>query len=603
MLLFSSIILGLVVTFLASTCYQVMNAGALFSKAKSKNPFAAVAANEWVISLALGLIAGIGNYFASKVTLGVAVIFLIVELIVMLMICLTAHGSDNGYAGCSTIGEYAPFVLLELLFGLTAMGAAARISEFITNPFWASLVAGTPAIAFTIIIISFIVGYFKYRYELHDDNQGLFGFLAIAAAVLGLAFLIWLIVTRVDFASLKKQPEPEIAVIEETKPEPETVAEVAELEEAAPSYHFFNLDLQDGDADDDFNFGFDRYSAAVTAFENSHSEEDEETFIKNWLIADFKESLEQDPALAAADLAYADSILGTRFMGVFYESAKQDWAQAINDAKETFADDSLTWQLSTTAFFGMLETAEPSVDKISQKVTDQMYMNPYVSDPDKYGPDVIVMETTDQTGHLLVFSFKIKGNTFKLGYRTECGYQPVNVADVMKIKAQPNPTAKKSVSPTPTKTPSPTPTPNPSPSPTPNPRPTPDPDPDPDPKYNKDKTKGTQGDIVAPNDNKGPGEDTNNGVGAKESTKDQPTNSNKQTYTEYRETIKELEQAQDQTPDVVPASGTHVDDNSAKGTGNGGIDTPTPVNQSTTTTDGHKLSDDKATGQWDGPVD
>lgn len=603
-MLLSSIIVFVVVTCLFSACYQVMNAGALFSKAKSKNPFAAVAANEWFISLALGLIAGIGNYFASKVTLAVSIIFLVVELVVMLAICFTAHGSDDGYAGCSDVGEYAPFVLLELLFGLTAMGAAARISEFITNPFWASLVAGIPAIAFTIIIISFIVGYFKYRYELHDDNQGLFGFLAIAAAVLGLVFLIWLIATRVDFASLKKQPEPEVAVIEEVKPEPETLApvsEVAELEEVAPSYHFFNLDLQDdGNADDDFNFGFDRYSAAVTAFEESKPEEDEETFIKNWLIADFKESLEKDPALAAADLAYADSILGTRFMGVFYESAKQDWAQAINDAKEIFADDSLTWQLATTEFFGMLGTAEPSVGKISQKVTDQMYQNPFTADPDKYGPDVIVMKTTDQTGHMLIFNLKIKGNTFKLGYRTECGYQPVNVAEVMKITPTPNPNkTKQSVNPSPTPSPSPTPTPNPSPNPTPNPRPTPDPDP----RYNKDKSKGIQDDLVAPNDNKGPGEDTNNGVGAKESTKDQPTNSNKQTYTEYKEAIKELEQAQDQTPDVVPASGAHVDDNSAKGTGNGGIDTPTPVNQSTTTTDGHKLSDDKATGSWDGPAD
>lgn len=598
-MLLSSIILGLVVTFLVSACYQVMNAGALL--AKSKNPFAAVATSEWLISIAVGLIAFFGNYFASKVGIGIAIVFLSVETIVMLAICFAAHGSEReGFPdGCSTAKEYLPFALIELLFTLVAMGASTRIAEFITNPFWASVVAIIPWMAFIVILTSFVVDYFNYRRK--DEENNTFGVLAIIVAIIGLACLVWLIATHVNFN--KPEPEPVVAVVEETKPEPETLApvsEVAELEEVAPSYHFFNLDLQDGDADDDFNFGFDRYSAAVTAFEESKPEEDEETFIKNWLIADFKESLEQDPALAAADLAYADSILGTRFMGVFYESAKQDWAQAINDAKETFADDSLTWQLATTEFFGMLGAAEPSVGKISQKVTDQMYQNPFTADPDKYGPDVIVMETTDQIGHMLIFSLKIKGNTFKLGYRTECGYQPVNVAEVMKIAPTPNPNkTKQSVDPSPT----PSPSPNPSPNPNPNPTPGPDPDPDPDPKYNKDKSEGIQGDIVNPNDNKGPGEDTNNGVGAKESTKDQPTNSNKMSYDEYKEAIQELKGANNQKQDVVPSSGTHVDDNSAKGTGNGGIDTPTPVNQSTTTTDGHKLSDDKATGSWDGPAD
>ena len=183
--------------------------------------------------------------------------------------------------------------------------------------------------------------------------------------------------------------------------------------------------------------------------------------------------------------------------------------------------------------------------------------------------------------------------------------------------AKPNPTP--APGPNPTPNPTPTPAPNPTPTPAP-PQPTPTPQPDP---YNKDKTQGTQGDVVAPNDDPGPGPNTNNGVGATESPKDQPTNSNHlDSYEEYKEEVKVLETvnaeqktSQDNNTPTIPkeeaakqltgssSAPVNVDNNADTGTGNGSIDEPTEVSEPAVAADTGEPINDSPGEAWGGPPD
>lgn len=101
--------------------------------------------------------------------------------------------------------------------------------------------------------------------------------------------------------------------------------------------------------------------------------------------------------------------------------------------------------------------------------------------------------------------------------------------------------------------------------------------------YKKDKSKGTQGNLVAQNDNLGPGSSTNNGIGAQESTLDREDNSSSlESYFEYQEVVEELEEINqdqriggedDNEPSTPPPDNdTEVDNNGDNGTGYGGAD-------------------------------
>ncbi len=156
----------------------------------------------------------------------------------------------------------------------------------------------------------------------------------------------------------------------------------------------------------------------------------------------------------------------------------------------------------------------------------------------------------------------------------------------------PQPTPPASVIPTPD---------NPNP---PTPTPTPTPTPDPDPKYNKDPNKAPK-ENTEPNDDPGPGPSTNNGVGAQESTADQPTNSNHMTYEEYVEEIAGLAEtnAIQQTgndsnqPSTPTPSGTTVDNN-----GGETINQPTTSPSNDKPADGSSLTSE-SDGAWGGPKD
>lgn len=255
-------------------------------------------------------------------------------------------------------------------------------------------------------------------------------------------------------------------------PDPSLVDEASAADEAdkdesnvaTANWHYYNNDVQGGASEDDFNFGPEPDADTASEYD-----------------ADFRERLQSDPALGAADIAWADAWLGTRYLGEFYESCNEDWAKTINAAKEAWIKDPDAYKQTLDAFFDMLNTADVKVTA-GNGLEDQMYMNPYTVDGT---PDVIVLVTPDHTGKFLTYYFTIKGTgKVKVSYRVECGYQPTNVEEIMGITPQDKPSSPGS----PGKSNPPGKGDNP-------PTPTPTP---PTPKYVKDKTKGVQGDKVKP---------------------------------------------------------------------------------------------------------
>ncbi len=405
-----------------------------------------------------------------------------------------------------------------------------------------------------------------------------------------------------SFLSLFRKSEDNIATVDSEPIPEEPVAVPATASEGEPEveegvvedvvqdeviWHFYNLDLQDDDDKlNNYNFGpnpilenvsLEKVKAAIKGKKASDSvkvQEIIEMLNVDELRDDQLKRMYDDPKLGAADMAWMDSIAGTRYLGTFYSAAKEQWDVAMNDAADAWIEDEESYYQTLTAFEKWLDSAtDVRIEYRDSGLTDQMYMNPYTTSGI---PDIIVMETSNHEGWFIVYEFTIKETkNIKVAYRIDCGYQPTNVSKIMKIKAKPNPnneTGGSDPKPTPTPTSTVTPPSNPTPdNPTPD-NPTPDnPEPDnpdppgpnppdppgpnppdppgpnpPDPPGPepedppKDKSQGTQ---VQPNDDPGPGEDTNSGVGSQTSTKEEPTNSNNMTQEEYKEAIEEIKEA------------------------------------------------------------
>jgi hypothetical protein len=464
-----------------------------------------------------------------------------------------------------------------MLFWLSRQAASAA-TTMMTSAFWKSVVLWLGTAGF-ITTLGFVLSNFcLFRHEKTEKTGW-----KIAGIVLMVATVIMLLLSlfTIKWSAINFDLQADTGAEDVLPSEDEADYDIAEFEEEDATeelhYAFFNPPLQyDEDESNDFNFGYNPYDYDKEVQKDA-----------DWFDKDFRSRFAIDPALLAADAAYLDSVVGTRYIGVFYEGAKQDWAQAINDAKVYWMENELDYYKSIDAFSAFLDSAEKvEVLQSDGKETDMMFMNPYTVDG---VPDVIVMKTDDHKGHYLVYTFRIKGQAFKVAYRIECGYQPTNVSKGMKINPVPPPSKK--VDPTP----DPTPTPQPTPTPTPNP---------------KDKTKGTQGDVVKPNDDPGPGPDTNNGQGAKESkVEEHPNSTDVKDYKEYKETVQELKDTNKEqktgsdpsTPTTPTKPGTNVDSNAEKLPTGGGA-TPSPAKEADTGKDIKNNADNPA-GAWGGPKD
>ncbi len=334
------------------------------------------------------------------------------------------------------------------------------------------------------------------------------------------------------------------------------------------------------------------------------------------LMTELIEMMKRDPALAAAFIAWYDANMHTRFLGKFfseYQDHPDAWMETINAAKESWVKNPDEYREVLVPFIESL--AEANKIEVTHKTSglnDQMYMFGF---SDKFVPDVIVMESKDHEGFLLTFTYLVKGEKVVFSYRIDCGFQPTNVSNVMNVTPRSNPnkpatpsvpkssggtppvTTPKSAGGTPaTDTgksaggtpPAETgkiaggfPITNP-----------------------KSPDKGTPPIVI---DDRGPGSESNDGVGASYSSKQKPWAST------FLETVEELKEEVAQstgnpaheagtpnTPTYTPPASlkADTDSNAKKGTGSGGADTKTPVSPGVTynTTDTSSTSGTTAGG-------
>lgn len=310
--------------------------------------------------------------------------------------------------------------------------------------------------------------------------------------------------------------------------------------------HFYNLDMEY--SEEPFNFGPDPTQPG-------------------WVATDYREDLKarssRDPALLAAITAYVDAVFGTRYMGEFYAAAQQDWAAAINAAKEAWLHDESAFRSVHDNFWTFLEQCTVRMDAEKRKSADQFFMNPFTSSG---VPDVIVLETDQNEGPYLIFALDVKTDQSReVALRIRCGYQPTNCEAAMGVKPEKQP---------PQKTP-----------PTKKPQPQPKPTPTPKPGKGKPEKNPEDSSSSGENDDPGPGQDTNNkenpdvssaddeetGSGAMESKEDdydKEIDKNK----EANQKAQQQEQS-DNTPSYDPPTPPdNVSDNGKTGTGHGGAD-------------------------------
>ena len=293
-------------------------------------------------------------------------------------------------------------------------------------------------------------------------------------------------------------------------------------------FDFYNLSIQeDGIEENDFDFG--PKPAGETASE---------------IAKEHRERLRVDPALGAADIAWADALLGTRYLGEFYESCKHDWAKTINAAKERFMEDHEAYDEVLDAFMKMQAKAKVYVQD-GEIMEDQMYMNPYTVDG---YPDIIVLKTPNHKGKFLVYEYTIKGTgVVRVAYRIDCGFQPTDVQKVMNITPAteapekkpdtPKPQTAGKITPVP-EAPTATPTPEPTATPTPVPGGGSDPTPTPGPTKAPNQDPVNRGEAP-----KGGGDNSGGGSSSGEEQKSDPRQETKP--------VSETPQKKPDTPAVV----------------------------------------------------
>ncbi len=524
--------------------------------------------NVLVETLIFGLVMALVN--SSAVPLaeagGVCLIGLALAFIIVIVAFLGLNYMFDKEG--SKIIELIEALILAAAIAVIGFVVASAWSSAISSAFIKSVLKFIPRGFFIVTLGHCVASFCFFRAKMDKDR--IYGYIGKAAIVIAAVVFVIAAVHYIDWGSLGKKvaiSTPTLTSPGETGDAQITVPDNKDLEKNVPTqvtlhYAFFNPTLLlDEDESNDFNFG-----------PNPYDTETKEEKDAKWFDANFRSRIAKDPALLAADAAFLDSIVGTRYTGVFYDGAKEDWSQAINDAKVAWIKDKVLYFETLDAFNDFLDTAKKvEVLESDGGETDMMYMNPYTIDG---VPDVIVMKTDNHKGHYLVYTFEIKGQEFKVAYRIECGYQPTNVSVRMKIPTVPKPKNPKN------------------------------PDKPKDPA--KDKTKGTQGDLVKPNDDKGPGPDTNNGVGANESkAEEHPNSTDCNNYEEYKKQVEELNNInnnQGNTSNGGTNTNVNVEDNSSNlntGVNPNNIPLATDANTNSPTTN----NSSNASGDYGGPSD
>ncbi len=594
-----TILFGLITLFFALSIDHIFNGGMEIEEGEERK--IRITQEGCIRAVILGALVGFSNYVASNGD-GWSIFSLIAMAVVLAYLIIWF------YSHCTRWEEIAPFWLMVIPIYVVMRDAANAVSPMASDEFWGSVIMALPFIITMGYLFAFPLAWLSAMYEAEKDPAGAEYYRQLRWPALAVLLIVIIVaaIFSIDWDKYGKEP-----VVEET---PVAVSEAA-------WYYFYNNDVnKDEDKMNDFNFGLNPLEGLVEGkvangelklkdIENKSVDEMIALVSVDEIEANFRDRLSRDPALGAADLAWFDASLKTRYLGEFYDECKGEWASTMNSAKVRWMEYQDIYNDTLSAFFKFLDTADKvEVVKVAGGLDDQMYMNPFTVDG---VPDIIVMQSLNQQGYFLKYTLNIKGEIKEVAYRIDCGFQPTNVGKIMNLPVRKNPNKKPTIpTPTPTK---------------------------PDPGKTegggghssgggghhsgggskvpvpKDPTKGTD---VGPNDTPGPGPDTNNGPGAQHSKAEKPGNSAFMTPKEYKEAVQELKDVAEHqkvagdpnkpsTPPPTPD--TKIDSNADKGTGYGGIDVETPVHdthvESTAGGGTTSTTDDKPGTEWGGPAD
>ena len=393
--------------------------------------------SETLIAAGLGVLVAAINYFLSRFSVGTKLAWLAPTSLILMIcvyICLMYQWHVNG----SNWKEMLPFIGVALLCWPTTMATAIKSADLVSNVTAVTFIKVLPTVLLFGAIGFFIADMFYFRYkqlETGDDDK----LCSIISGIVTCVIIAILFFTQVNWNGIMAQASSldagNVAVVTteateaaEAEAAEENVVEdynlygVEEVEDAGETvvpaawYKFYNLDLQlDVDPRNDFNFGSNPHMDGLTAEDYDR---------------ELRSRMAKDVALTAGDIAWIDAIVGTRYLGEFYESCKGDWAKTINATKEAWLADQGAFYQTLNSVFAFMDKASVTLDYQTSGLDDQMYMNSMTADG---VPDVIVMTTTDHTGYFLTYHFLIKDQEFQVAYRIDCGFQPTNVQAVMGI--------------------------------------------------------------------------------------------------------------------------------------------------------------------------
>lgn len=365
-----------------------------------------------------------------------------------------------------------------------------------------------------------------------------------------------------------------ISAYDDNTPVQPTKAKATELKDYVDIIYYNDLLQNDGDKTNDYNFGPSGPTGSV-----------KKTTKEFWV------RMKHDPNFVAAQLWNEDRVCGTNFLGKYYASCDGDVGKAINAAAEAFERSSTLWEKTVKSYAKWVKEHTVGYEIRTDYVwQSQAYMDP--KNKTATGrPLVIALRTASGFSYIYVQKrLTDDGQIKEVVTRINCGYQCLDVetSGWKPSGDDPNP-----------------PTPDPDPN---GPEKTTEPETEPTgPKYHKDPTKAPKKNTE-PNDDKGPGPNTNNGPGAQRSTKDQPTNSDHMTLPNYKSEINKIKDINNNqqkagdpnTPTTPkPTPSTQSDNNGDKGTGNGGADTATPTQAPAKQENGQEITT-KPAGQWGG---
>ena len=197
--------------------------------------------------------------------------------------------------------------------------------------------------------------------------------------------------------------------------------------------HYYNNDVQDdGIANNNYNFGPNRFEQANEAVKKGDAKD-----IQEWVATydgkgDFFESISVDPALCAAIALDMDERLNFPDEDkILIDEQNELIGRRADAAHLHFLSDHSYWERAVKLIKERLTSGEITVRELTG-YTSSMYMWNNHLEANK--PSVIVRESVNSGGHFVEFDL---GKPGIVRYRLECGYQPVDTDEYWPTPPQP----------------------------------------------------------------------------------------------------------------------------------------------------------------------